>query len=613
MRVRASVAVLVGFLALSGAPAGARAATDGPTGSTLLDGGWLFRRDAADVGLRHHWERSRSSAGWSAVSVPSAWNAGDPSAASMHGGVGWYRKDFRLPSASAALNWSVRFDSVNYRARVWVNGHAIGSNVGAFLPFELLLSHLHRGATNRLVVRVDSRHGRADLPPGGQGGGWWNWSGVLGDVHLQRIDTVAFRQVVVRPDLPCGHCAAAVRVRVQLANLSRRAQRISVGGSYGSRSFRLGARTIVAGRTGELTGRLRIAHPDLWSPASPHLYPVRLSVRAGGRTVAGYALHSGIRSVKVVGGRLVLNGRLLDFRGVGLHEMVKGKGLALDDADRLRLATEAKAIGATVVRVHYPYSEEMHELADRLGLLIWSEIPVYQLHAAYLARPSVRAQALATLRRNIETNQNHPSVMLWSIGNELASRPPPSQRAYIRDAVRLAHQLDPTRPVGIAVAGYPSALCQAAAYRPLQVLGFNDYFGWYAGPSGQLFDRLGLSNYLDAVRRCYPRQAVVVSEFGAEANRVGPVEEKGTYAFQQDFVNFQLGVFATKPWLSGAIYWALTEFWVRPDWNGADPRPHPPVFQKGLVTEDWVRKPAWQTLHDWYARTRQLAAAPGGE
>ena len=153
MRVRASIVVLL--VALSGAaPAAARGATDGPTGSTLLDGAWLFRRDPAGVGLRHHWERSRSSAGWTAVTVPNAWNTGDPSVASMIGGVGWYRKDFRLPSASAALRWSVRFDSVNYRARVWVNGHAIGSHEGAFLPFELVLSHLHARATNRLVVRV---------------------------------------------------------------------------------------------------------------------------------------------------------------------------------------------------------------------------------------------------------------------------------------------------------------------------------------------------------------------------------------------------------------------------------------------------------------------------
>ena len=604
MRVRASIAVLAGLLALIDA-AGAGAATDGPTGSTLLDGGWLFRRDPADVGLRHHWERSR--AGWTRVTVPSAWNAGDPSAASMRGGVGWYRKDFRLPSASAALSWSVRFDSVNYRARVWVNGHAVDSNVGAFLPFELPLSHLHRSATNRLVVRVDSRHGRADFPPGGpHTGGWWNWSGILGDVHLQRNDTLAFRQVVVRPDLPCRHCAAAVRVRVRLANVSRRAQRVTISGTYGNRRFRLPAGTIAAGRSGVLTGRLRIAHPALWSPQTPHLYRVRLTVRAGGRAVAGYTLHSGIRSIKVVGGRLVLNGRFLDFRGVGLHEVVKGKGFAIDDADRLRLATEAKAIGATVLRVHYPYSEEMHELADRLGLLIWSEIPVYQVHAADLARPAVRADALDMLRRDVVAGQNHPSVLLWSIANELSSFPDAGQRAYIADAAQLAHSLDPTRPVGLAVAAYPRALCQAAAYRPLDVLGLNDYFGWYAGPSGQIFDRLGLSHYLDAAHRCYRNKALVVSEFGAEANRAGPIEEKGTFAFQQDFVDYQLGVLAAKPWLSGAIYWALMDFWVRPNWRGGDPRPSPPLFQKGLETQDFVRKPAWQNVHAWFARAPAL-------
>ena len=93
----------------------------------------------------------------------------------------------------------------------------------------------------------------------------------------------------------------------------------------------------------------------------------------------------------------------------------------------------------------------------------------------------------------------------------------------------------------------------------------------------------------------------MVTEFGAEANRDGPVEEKGTWSFQQDFVNFHLGVFATKPWLSGALYWALNEFRVRPGWAGGNPRPSPPVHQKGLVTyDDHVRKPAWEDVHRWY-------------
>jgi beta-glucuronidase len=141
------------------------------------------------------------------------------------------------------------------------------------------------------------------------------------------------------------------------------------------------------------------------------------------------------------------------------------------------------------------------------------------------------------------------------------------------------------------------------------VLGVNDYFGWYVGPSGQIFDRTRLPGYLDHLRACYPKQALMVTEFGAEANRDGPPEEKGTYAYQQDFVNYHLGVFAARPWLSGAIYWALDEFWVRPGWDGGDPRPQPPIFQKGLISYDGVPKPAFADVQRWYTQTPPLVPA----
>ena len=98
----------------------------------------------------------------------------------------------------------------------------------------------------------------------------------------------------------------------------------------------------------------------------------------------------------------------------------------------------------------------------------------------------------------------------------------------------------------------------------------------------------------------------MITEFGAESNRAGPVEEKGTWAFQQAFVDYHLGTFAEKPWLSGAIYWALNEFWVRPGWDGGNPRPQPPLFQKGLITYDGVKKPAWTNVQQWYTKTPQL-------
>ncbi len=616
--MRLLVLVVVALVAF---PAAARAAdvpskktlyADGPEGRYLMDGDWLFRLDNADQGVKQRFMRQSSTTGWSTVKVPSVWNLGDPSNASMQGGIGWYRRDFELPSASSALDWAIRFESVNYRTRVWLNGRPVGENTGAYIPFGFHLSGLKRTGTNRLVVRVDSRRLPTDFPPSGLNadgvptGGWWNYGGIQREVYLERIDTAEFKQVQVQPDLPCAACAAAVRMRITLRNASPHGQRFTVTGRFGDETVHFAAKGIGAGGIGAFARTLRIRRPRLWSPQQPNLYAVHFTVRAGDRKVAGYDLHSGIRSIKVSNGRLVLNGQNLNFRGVGLHEDSKAAGFAIDDARRAQLLKDAKELGATVIRTHYPLHPYTHELADKLGLLIWSEIPVYSVKTQYLKEERVRKLATKELRRNIEANENHPSVMLWSIGNELSSQPGPVQDAYIASAAKLARELDPSRPVGIAVAGYPSSLCQAADYKPLDVLGLNDYFGWYPGPSGQIFDRTKLSPYLDAARACYADKALVVSEFGAEANRDGPVEEKGTWAFQQDFVNFQLGTFATKPWLSGAIYWALNEFWVRPGWEGGNPRPQSPVFQKGLVTYDGVRKPAWNDVQRWFTQTPQL-------
>jgi beta-glucuronidase len=161
--------------------------------------------------------------------------------------------------------------------------------------------------------------------------------------------------------------------------------------------------------------------------------------------------------------------------------------------------------------------------------------------------------------------------------------------------------------VGIAFAGYPSEPCHRKEYGPLDILGINDYFGWYPGPDGRVMDRDNLSPYLDKVRACYRREALMVTEFGAEANRDGPPEEKGTWQFQREWVDHHLRVFASKPWLSGATYWALNEFRIKPDWEGGNPRPSPPIHQKGLLRYDtWTRKPAWDVVYRWFSGTRQF-------
>jgi len=620
------LALFLALLAVAALAAPAQAAdtpneqalyADGPSGRHLLDGEWLFRADPRDQGLRSRWQRQTGRAGWSAVQVPHAWNVGDDSLESFGGGVGWYRKELRLPSARAALAWAVRFESANYRSRVWLNGRPVGTNKGAYIPFEFRLGGLDRTGVNRLVVRVDSRRRPTDFPPAGLNaegaptGGWWNYGGLTREAYLRRIDTLDWAGVVVRPLLETPAGPARVLIRATLRNATGRAVRARVTGSFGGRRVALGTRVVGPNGIAAFERTIRLARARLWSPDSPYLYPVSLQARAGGRTVARYDLRTGVRSIeRTQDGALLLNGRRLNVRGVGVHEDSREQGFAVDNAFRERLVAETKAVGATMLRTHYPMHPYTHELADREGLLIWSEIPVYAVKTKYLAQRLVRQLAAKELRRNIEANQNHASVLIWSLGNELSSRPGPVQGYYIQAATRLAKALDPSRPVGLAVAGYPTAGCQPE-YGPLDVIGINEYFGWYPGQNGQLFDRTQLSPFLDAVRQCYPGKAIMVTEFGAEANRDGPVEEKGTWAFQQDFVNYHLDVHDSKPWLSGSLYWALNEFRVRPAWEGGNPRPTPPIHQKGLLTYgELVRKPAWGDVERRFRATQQIAPRP---
>jgi hypothetical protein len=459
---------------------------------------------------------------------------------------------------------------------------------------------------------TDSKRLSTDFPPSGLSttgtptGGWWNYGGLLREVYLRRVDRLDVTKLVVRPDLPCASCAATVLYRATVRNASSGAVRASATGRLGAQRVSLGTKTIGPGDFATFERRVRVARPRVWSPERPSLYRTDVAVRAGDRTVQTFRNRTGIRSVAVVGGKMRLNGRELNYRGFGLHEDSKDRGFAIDNAVREQQIGWAREAGATLLRSHYPLHPYYYERADELGMLAWAEVPVCALKTQNLKKRVVRELAARELESMVEVNQNHPSIITWSIGNELSARPGPVQAAYIARAVRGAKALDPTRPVGYAVAGYPAAGCQKA-YGPLDVIGINEYFGWYPGPNGQIADRSLLGEYLDGVRACYGDKAVVITEFGAEANREGPVEEKGTFAFQSDFVNYHLDVYATKPWLSGAVWWALQEFRVRPGWEGGNPRPNSPIHEKGVVRQDGTFKPAFGELQRRFRATQQVA------
>jgi beta-glucuronidase len=586
---------------------------DGQDGRYLLGGAWLYRADTSDVGLSQGWWRNVASTdGWSPVSIPNAYNAGDLSQTSMNGYVGWYRRDFTVPAGAFAgyvpkanRRWIIRFESVNYRATVWLNGRKLGSHGGAYLPFELDLGDLRRGV-NRLIVRVDNRRSAADLPPG-PGGQWWNYGGILREVYLRAVQTADLSEVQIHTLHTCPRCAATIQEQVLVRNLTGARQKVRLGGTYGPARLDFGSTTIAPGAAWTARATGRVPHPSLWAPGHAKLYAATLSLSdSRGRRLGGYFTLSGIRTVSVSGGRLELNGRALNLRGVNLHEQTLAGGAAMTPSQTAQLVSWVEQLGATVIRAHYPVGPEMEEMADRAGILIWSEVPVYQVPTQYLGQPGWLDHAHAMLEDTILANQNHPSVLLWSIGNELPSPPTPAEARYIAGAVALAHKLDPTRPAGMAVSNWPGLGCQSA-WGPLDVIGDNEYFGWFDAGGGGDDDRDALGPFLDTVRACYPNKAIMITEFGFDGSRDGPVEERGTYEFQADSVAFHLNVFATKPWLSGAIYFALQNYVAFPQYSGGDPRADAPYNQKGLLDFDGNAKPAFSVVSQIFHATQQIA------
>lgn len=589
---------------------------DGQDDRYLLGGAWLYQADPGDVGLQAGWWRDVASPlGWSAVTVPNSYNAGDLSAASMTGSVGWYRRDFTLPSSAFAgsapsrfRSWIVRFESVNYRATAWLNGRQIGSHEGAYLPFELDLKGV-RGGVNRLVVRVDDRRSGGDLPPG-PSGGWWNFGGIQREVYLRSVQRADLQQVMVRPILPCPSCAATVQEQASVRNPTGSSQTVVLQGAYGGLPLHFGGQTIPAHGIWLAHAQVTVPTPHLWSIDDPHLYRATLSLSdSHGRRLERYVTDSGVRRITVTAaGTLELNGRALNLRGVSVHEQNVATGAALDPAQLAALVGWTRALGGTIIRAHYPLNPQIAELADRDGILLWSEIPVYQVAPSHLTDPGWLAKAQTLLRQNILENQNHPSVLLWSIANELTTPPTAGEASYIAGAAAIAHQMDPTRPVAMAISDWPGVACQAA-YAPLDVIGFNDYFGWFDAGGGTTDDRDALSPFLDSLHACYPNKALMISEFGFEGNRNGPVEERGTYQFQADAAAFHLGVFASKPYVSGAIWFALQTFAAHPGWTGGDPLGSPPWVQKGEIDQYGNQTPLFGVMRSIFTSTVQIAAA----
>jgi beta-glucuronidase len=596
---------------------------EGQAGRRLLGGTWYFRLDDTFVGDAERWYAQRDLVGWTEIGVPYNWNATD--AALNKSSVGWYRKEFTLPRSpkKAKHFWKVRFEGSNYRTKVWLNGKAIGGFTGYF-PFEADLDGLRKGR-NTLVVKVSSLRSKTDLthwrPAAFNGfgtGGWWNFGGLLREVYVRRIDTIDIENVHVLPRLPKLGGPAKVELRVQVRNLTGRDEDVSLAWSVNGKRYSLRPQTVGANATRELRSRFTIDKPRLWQPGRPYLYDMSVGALLDGRRRAAYRLRFGVRKLDVRRGVLLLNGKRLSLRGASIHEDDMEEGGALSQGTRNLLVSRLRDLGATVTRSHYPLHPAFLEAFDRYGILYWVDVPVYQIPNTFFDQPAVRYAATRAATLTVRENLNNVSIMTWALANEPAGNRSElghigaGLERYLREGSQAVRELDDTRLVGIDRQSRVGEPATHRAFRHLDVLGVNEYFGWYDSYRADLVRGpttvAELGPYLDQLHAANPNLPLVITEFGAEATRPGPVEQPGTYEYQRKFAVDHLRVHASKRYVAGSIWWALRDFRVDPTWLGGAPREwgSPPWHNKSLIEETNARKPVYYDTRKRFRKIRTL-------
>jgi beta-glucuronidase len=563
-------------------------------GSTRIDlnRDWSFRIDPEQSGEASGWS-SRLPAGTESVNVPHSWNIGQHHA---YLGTAWYFRTFELPAASKPGQVELHFGATFYAARVWLNGVEIGKHEGGFTAYSFDITR-HLRAVNFLAVAIDNRPGFATIPGFGARGepeawyDWWAYGGIVRDVWLTTSGALRVRGQWIRSELSAS--GAVVHDRISLRNAASRGGAVTLRATaFGPDNRAQGSATrsiTVAPGDSEIPVSIKLAKPALWSIDQPNVYSMLVELtKADGTPLDRHTDTFGVRRIEIRDRHLLVNGERVRLTGMARHEDSPWEGLAETAGTMRHDYDDMKALQMTLTRpVHYPQNPFILDYADRHGILLIPEIPVWQFSEAQLADPRVLALAQQQMGEMIAQAGNHPSIFAWSVLNESATATP-GGIAYVRAMRDFIRKLDPERYVSYADDNLPKLeRADQSAANDVDFLMMNQYFGAWHGPAAELVPSL------DKVDRMFPDKMVIISEFGFPGIFASnPVEaDRARVKTMQD----QLPELARRDWIAGAILWCYQDYKSRRNlWPGQEEG----YVEHGLVDENRQRKPSYQVWKD---------------
>lgn len=517
--------------------------------------------------------------------VPGGWNTQKPELAYFEAAI-WYRKTFDKPDFDASKRYFVYIGAANQTATVTFNGKELGKHEGGYTPFSFEVTDLIKKQDNFLIIGVNNQRDASDIPA--KVHDWYNHGGITRDVRLIEVPKNFINNYFLSLDRESlNKKTKTIKGKLELAgnSLPENAQ-ILIPELHIEQN-------IAVNPKGATAFEVTVKNLKLWSPDSPKLYDI--IIKAGDDEIRDQI---GFRTVETKGKEILLNGEPIFLKGICLHDenpLRKDRGNSIEDAQLL--LGWAQELGCNFIRLaHYPHQEKLVRLADKLGILLWEELPLYW--GIQWENPEVLKKAKEQYTELIYRDYNRASSIVWSIANETA--PIPSRNEFLSEMADHVRSLDPTRLISAAIKkdqeldGHPDSVYtyNDPLIEKLDILSINEYLGWYGGLPDQCRTKSFTSGF---------EKPIIISEFGGGALQGfhGDKLTRWSEEFQAYLYEESIAMFDKIDGMVGMTPWILVDFMsplrqlpgVQDGWN-----------RKGLISEKGVKKKAFYVLKDYYSK-----------
>lgn len=506
--------------------------------------------------------------------VPGDWNT-QMDKLYYYEGTLWYKKDFKYSGKTDELAF-LYFEAVNYEAIVYVNGELVGSHTGGYTPFQFEITNKLKEGDNFVVVKVDNKRKRENVPTVNQD--WWNYGGITRSVHL--ITT------------PKTHISD-YSIQLTKGNMNNIEGWVEIeNGNNGDvvhisiPELKKNVNSVVQNGMAKFSFK---AKPILWEPKNPKLYQVIIETQTDKLTD-----NIGFRTVSTNGSKILLNGKEIFLKGISIHEEAPFKTGRVTSIEECKILLQwAKDLGCNFVRLaHYPHSETMVREAEKMGFMIWSEIPVYW--TILFENTNTYANAKNQLTEMITRDKNRAAILLWSVANETPEGE--ARLNFLTNLASDARKLDNTRLITAALDTQGTdgngKLIEDPLGKVVDVIGINNYCGWYAGAVETCAGLKWASAY---------NKPMIMSEVGGGAlfGFHGDKNQRWTEEYQAELYRTNIEMMRNIGFMSGLSPWILMDFRsarrplkrIQDDFN-----------RKGLISEQGMKKQAFYILRDYYLK-----------